>query len=51
MIKMYQFVSTRKSDKCNGVIIFTSSKQRAFGLALVNFVKNGYKGSPKFVTF
>ena len=42
---MYMFKSSRKNEK--GVVtVFTSNAKRAFALAVMNFVKNGYKGSP-----
>ena len=43
---MYVFESSRKSEKRVHVTVFTSSYTRAFMLAVINFTKNGYKGSP-----
>ena len=45
---IYFFKSSRKSDKLSHPItICTSNERRAFALALINFTKNGFKGSPK----
>lgn len=45
---IYFYDSTRKSDKLiHPITVCTSSEQRAFGLALVQFIKHGLKGSPK----
>ena len=46
-INIYFFTSTRKSDKCSQITICTWSEKRAFGLALAQFYKHGYKGSPR----
>lgn len=47
---IYFFKSSRKSDKLSHPItICANSEKRAFALALVNFLKNGYKGSPKLI--
>ena len=47
---IYFFKSSRKDDKLSHpVTICASSEKRAFALALINFVKNGYKGSPKLL--
>lgn len=46
-IKVYFFVSSRKSDECSQITICTTSLQRAYGLALIQFKKYGYKGTPK----
>ena len=45
-IMMYVFESSRKSEKRVHVTVFTSSYTRALMLAVINFAKNGYKGSP-----
>lgn len=45
-IMMYVFESSRKSEKQVHVTVFTSSYTRALMLAVINFTKNGYKGSP-----
>ena len=47
---IYFFNSTRKADKLSHpVTICASNEKRAFALALVNFLKNGLKGSPKLI--
>lgn len=47
---IYFFKSSRKDDKLSHpVTICASNERRAFALALINFVKNGYKGSPKLL--
>lgn len=46
-INIYFFTSTRKSDKCSQITICTWSERRAFGLALAQFYKHGYKGYPR----
>lgn len=47
---MYVFGSSRKSEKRVRVTVFTSSYTRALMLAVINFAKNGYKGSPVRLT-
>lgn len=44
-IMMYVFKSSRKNEHVN-VTVFSTSAKRAFMLALMNFIKHGYKGSP-----
>ena len=47
---IYFFKSSRKDDKLvHPVTICASNEKRAFALALINFVKNGLKGSPKLI--
>lgn len=47
---IYFFKSSRKSDRLyHPVTVCTSNERRAFALALVNFKKNSYKGSPKII--
>ena len=47
---IYFFKSSRKSDKLSHpVTVSTNSERRAFAMALVNFKKNGLKGSPVLV--
>ena len=47
---IYFFNSTRKADKLSHPLtICASNERRAFALAVVNFAKNGYKGSPKLL--
>lgn len=47
---IYFFNSTRKSDKLHHpVTVCAQSERRAFALALINFKKNSYKGSPKLL--
>lgn len=43
---MYVFESSRKCERRVHVTVFTNSYARAFMLAVINFTKNGYKGSP-----
>lgn len=43
---MYVFESSHKSERKVHVTVFTSSYTRALILAVINFTKNGYKGSP-----
>lgn len=47
--KLFFFTSTRKSDKLSQITVATTTKRRAYALALMNFKSNGYKGSPKFL--
>lgn len=45
---IYFFKSSRKSDRLHHpVTVCAANERRAFALALINFAKNGYKGSPK----
>lgn len=47
---IYFFKSSRKSDKLSHpVTVCANSERRAFALALLNFTKHGYKGSPKMI--
>lgn len=47
---IYFFKSSRKDDKLkHPITICSTSEKRAFALALINFIKNGYKGSPKLL--
>ena len=47
---IYFFKSSRKSDKlAHPLTISTTSERRAFALAIINFTKNGLKGSPKLI--
>lgn len=43
---MYVFESSRKCERKGYVTVFASSYTRALMLAVINFTKNGYKGSP-----
>lgn len=48
---IYFFKSSRKSDKLvHPLTISTTSERRAFALAVLNFAKNGLKGSPRLIT-
>lgn len=48
---IYFFSSSNKKDKVkNPITVVTSSERRAFSMALVNFKKNNYIGSPKLIT-
>ena len=47
---IYFFKSSRKSDRLNHpVTVCAANERRAFALALINFKKNSYKGSPKLL--
>lgn len=47
---IYFFKSSRKSDKLSHPItICANNERRATALAIINFTKNGYKGSPKII--
>lgn len=47
---IYFFKSSRKSDKLiHPITVCSNSERRAFALAIINFAKNGYKGSPKLL--
>ena len=49
-IMIYFFKSSRKSDKLSHpVTVCATNERRAFALALINFKKNSYKGSPKII--
>lgn len=47
---IYFFNSTRKSDKLTcPITVCAANERRAIALAILNFTKNGYKGSPKLL--
>lgn len=47
---IYFFNSTRKADKLSHpIIICAANEHRATALAIINFTKNGLKGSPKLI--
>lgn len=47
---IYFFKSSRKADKLSHpVMVCAGNERRAFALALINFKKNSYKGSPKLL--
>lgn len=47
---IYFFKSSRKSDKLiHPVTVCANNERRAIALAIINFAKNGYKGSPKMI--
>lgn len=47
---IYFFKSSRKDDKLkHPVTISTNNEKRAYALAIINFAKNGLKGSPKLI--
>ena len=47
---IYFFKSSRKSDRLiHPITICAGNEKRAFALALMNFLKNGLKGSPKLI--
>lgn len=47
---IYFFNSSRKSDKLrHPVTVCAANERRATALAIINFLKNGYKGSPKLI--
>lgn len=46
MIHIYFFKSSEERDGLSCLTIISSSPKRAYGLAVINFTKNGYKGYP-----
>ena len=46
MSHIYFFKSSEERDGFNSLIIMSSSPRRAYGLAVINFIKRGYKGYP-----
>lgn len=47
---IYFFKSSRKSDKLvHPLTICANNERRAVALAVINFTKNGLKGSPKLI--
>ena len=47
---IYFFKSSCKSDRLHHpVTVCATNERRAIALALINFTKNGYKGSPKLL--
>lgn len=47
---IYFFKSSRKFDKLSHPItVCAKTERRATALAIINFVKNGLKGSPKLI--
>lgn len=47
---IYFYNSTRKADKLSHPItVCAANERRAFALALMNFIKNGLKGTPKLL--
>ena len=46
MTHVYFFKSSEERDGLNCLIIMSSSPKRAYGLAVINFLKKGYKGYP-----
>ena len=47
---IYFYNSTNKRDKVkNPITIVTTSERRAFAMALINFRKHNYIGSPKLI--
>ena len=48
---IYFYTSSRKSDKLSHPITISTngSERRAYALAVINFAKNGLKGSPKLL--
>ncbi len=48
---IYFYTSSRKSDKLSHPITISTkgSERRAYALAVINFIKNGLKGSPKLL--
>lgn len=48
---IYFYNSSRKSDKLSHpVTVCAKNERRAYALAVINFTKNGLKGSPRLVT-
>ena len=46
MIHIYFFKSSEERDGLSCLTIISSNPKRAYGLAVINFTKNGYKGYP-----
>ena len=46
MSHIYFFKSSEERDDLSCLTIMSSSIRRAYGLAVINFIKNGYKGHP-----
>lgn len=47
IIMIYFYKSSRKSDNLqHPIIVCSNNERRAFALALINFKKNNFKGSP-----
>ena len=46
MLHLYFFKSSEERDGLSCITIMSSSPRRAFGLAVINFIKNGYRGYP-----
>ena len=46
MLHIYFFKSSEERDDLSCLTIISSSSKRAYGLAVINFTKNGYKGYP-----
>ena len=46
MLHIYFFKSSEERDGLSCLTIMCSSSRRAYGLAVINFLKNGYKGYP-----
>lgn len=47
---IYFFNSSCKADKLSHpVTVCAANEHRAVALAIINFTKNGYKGSPKII--
>ena len=46
MSHLYFFKSSEECDGLSCLTIMSLSPRRAYGLAVINFTKNGYKGYP-----
>ena len=46
MLHIYFFKSSEERDGLSCLTIISSSPRRAYGLAVINFIKRGYKGYP-----
>ena len=46
MSHLYFFKSSEEHDDLSCLTIMSSSSKQAYGLAVINFNKNGYKGYP-----
>ena len=46
MLRIYFFKSSEERDGLSCLTIMSSSSRRAYVLAAINFIKNGYKGYP-----
>lgn len=50
MSHIYFFKSSEERDGLSCLTVISSSPRRAYGFAVINFIKNGYKGYPVKLT-